>query len=104
MADHWFRFYDNVIHDVKVQRLPDALFKSSVNVLCLVSDNGGCLPPLNAVAFALRVDEAAAFGIINALRKAELLDAMEDGSIVPHNWDGRQFITDDADGSGTPAA
>jgi hypothetical protein len=104
MEDRWFRFYDNVVHDIKVQALPAPLFKQWVNVLCISSDNGGCLPPLNAVAFALRVDEAAAFSAIAALRKAGLLDPREDGSLAPHNWDGRQFITDEADGSGTPAA
>lgn len=104
MGDHWFRFYDNVVHDIKVQALPAPMFKLWVNVLCIASDNGGCLPPLNAVAFALRVDEAAAFETITALRKAGLLDPGEVGALVPHNWDGRQFITDTADGSGTPAA
>src|SRR5229473_306083 len=104
MGDHWFRFYDDVIHDVKVQALSAPMFKSWVNVLCIVSNNGGCLPALNAVAWALRVDEAAAFETITALRKAGLLDAGEGGALVPHNWEGRQFITDQADGSGTPAA
>ncbi len=104
MGGHWFRFYDDVIHDVKVQALPAPMFKSWVNVLCIVSNNGGYLPALNAVAWALRVDEAAAFETITALRKAGLLDAGEGGALVPHNWEGRQFITDQADGSGTPAA
>src|SRR6266403_5275042 len=104
MTEHWFRFYDKVIHDIKVQKLPDALFKSWVNILCIVSDNGGYLPGLDAVAYALRVDEAAAFTAITALRKAGLLDVGEAGEIVPHNWQGRQFITDKKDGSGTSAA
>ena len=42
--------------------------------------------------------------IINALRKAELLDQREDKTYVAHNWQGRQFITDTKDRSGTPAA
>src|SRR5258705_9330494 len=104
MGDHWFRLYDDVIHDVKVQALPAPVFRLWINTLCIVSDNGGCLPALNAVAFALRVDEAAAFEGITTLRKAGLLEADEDGVLVPHNWKGRQFVTDEADGSGTPAA
>jgi hypothetical protein len=104
MGDHWFRFCDSVVQDVKVQGLPAPTFKLWVNVLCIASDNGGCLPALNAIAFALRVDEAAALVAITTLRKAGLLDLGEGGALTPHNWDGRQFITDEADGSGTPAA
>jgi hypothetical protein len=104
MADHWFRLYDKIVHDINVQALPGPLFKSWINILCIVSDNGGCLPGLNAVAFALRVDEATALVAVNALRKAGLLEAREDGAFVPHNWNGRQFVTDTKDGSRTPGA
>ena len=99
----WFRIDDDVVHDIKVQALPGDLFKAWINILCIASKNNGRLPVLNAVAFALRTDETAAFEVLTKLRKAELLDLI-DNTLVPHNWEGRQFITDDADGSGTPSA
>jgi hypothetical protein len=107
MADHWFRLYDKIVHDVKVQALPGPLFKTWINILCIVSDHGECLPPLNAIAFALRVDEAAALVALTALRKAGLLDTDADGKIIPHNWAKRQFIapkTVDGEATATPNA
>jgi DNA-binding MarR family transcriptional regulator len=89
----WFRIDDDVIHDLKVQGLPDALFKAWINILCIASKNKGRLPSLDAIAFALRVDAAKATEILVKLVKAGLVDRDADGH-APHNWEGRQFITD----------
>jgi hypothetical protein len=92
----WFRIDDDVIHDIKVQALPGDLFKGWINVLCIASKHGGRLPPLKAVAFALRVSEAKAVELIAKLVLLDLLDKDADGH-TPHNWGGRQFITDSGD-------
>ena len=52
--NRWFRLYDAVLDDPKVQRLPDRIFKAWINLLCLASRHGGTLPPVDDVAFALR--------------------------------------------------
>ena len=39
----WFRMYEEILDDPKVQKLPDDLFKAWVNVLALSSRNGGKL-------------------------------------------------------------
>ena len=41
----WFRFYNEALDDPKVQKLPPALFKSWVNLLCLTARHDGTLPP-----------------------------------------------------------
>ena len=88
----WFRLYDDCLDDPKVQRLPPDLFKIWINLLCLASRNGGNLPCMEDIAFALRIDEAAADQAIGVLIDRGLLD---DGDIVrPHNWDSRQFKSD----------
>jgi hypothetical protein len=84
---------DDVVHDLKVQGLPDALFKAWINILCITSKNKGRLPSLDATAFALRVDAAKATEILVKLVQAGLIDRNDDGH-APHNWDGRQFLTD----------
>lgn len=87
----WFRFYDSVLDDPKVQRLADHLFRGWVNVLCLASKNGGSLPSIPDIAFALRIPEDQADSLVQALLDAGLLE--DDGDeLVVHNWSERQFL------------
>jgi len=92
----WFRFYDEVLDDPKVQRLPDRLFKSWVNILCLASkcrDPNGKLPPVVDIAFALRVNADRAEEIVKQLSDAGLIDG-SGNDLAPHAWDRRQFKSD----------
>lgn len=92
----WFRFYDDVVNDPKVQRLSGELFKAWVNILCLSSKNGGRLPPLTDLSFALRIPEDRALAHIEALSAEGLIDSVAEG-YEPHNWNGRQFRSDHVD-------
>ena len=89
----WLRLYTEVLDDPKVQRLPAPLFKTWVNLLCLCGKGDGRLPSAADIAFALRIDEAAAREAIGALTARGLLEVV-DGALVPHNWHGRQFRSD----------
>lgn len=89
----WFRFYDAALDDPKVQRLSGDLFKSWINLLCLASRNGGRLPDLPDVSFAMRISEAEVQSVIGKLSVAGLMDATEDGW-EPHNWAARQYKSD----------
>lgn len=96
MAERWFRVYESLVDDPKVQRLPDRLFKALVNLWCLASANRGILPDLDTMAFKLRMKPVAVYKVLGELRVAGLLDDEEGGTGVvrPHNWDGRQFQSD----------
>lgn len=89
----WFRLYNEVVDDPKVQQLPPALFRAWVNMLCLVSKHGAALPPLSDISYRLRVTPAKAESLRSELVAAGLFDE-EDGSFYPHNWHGRQFKSD----------
>lgn len=89
----WFRMHETVIDDPKVQRLPDALFKAWVNLLCLACRHDGTLPPIADVAFALRKSEREVDQLMSKLAAAELFDVSETG-VTPHNWNGRQYLSD----------
>jgi IS1 family transposase len=89
----WFRFYDDVVNDPKVQRLDPKLFKSWVNILCLASKNDGWVPHIDDVMFHLRLSEAEAGRVTDALVSSGLLDEF-DGRFTPHNWKERQFKSD----------
>lgn len=88
--------YDDLLDDPKVQRLPPALFKAWVNLLCLASKHGGKLPSIEDAAFALRMDEAALSDVLSDLVNRGLVDA-EGDDMTPHNWNSRQFKSDKDD-------
>ena len=87
----WFRFYDSVLDDPKVQQLADHLFRGWVNMLCLASKNNGVIPSLRNVSFCLRVTEEHAKSLVTALLHEGLLEE-RDGQLMPHNWERRQFL------------
>jgi hypothetical protein len=91
--NRWFRVYGSLVDDPKVQRLPGDLVKALLNLWCLASQNDGALPPLEDIAFRLRIHPAKAVEIVNRLGQAGLIDD-EAGVLRPHNWDKRQFKSD----------
>lgn len=93
MSDRWLRLYESVVNDPKLQRLPGETFKGLINVWCIASANGGRLPPIDDIAFTLRMTEAKAQALIETLIAAGLIDETDD-ALQPHNWNGRQFKTD----------
>lgn len=93
----WFRLYTDVLHDPKVQRLRPSDFKNWINILCIAnrSQERGILPPVDDVAFALRVKPVEAEKILTQLEARGLLDRDEHGRFFPHNWTERQRNSDD---------
>ena len=89
----WFRVYDDLVDDPKVQRLEPSLFKALINLWCLTSATKGVLPPINEIAFKLRVTPQKAQRVLDALRAAGLFEDDEKGT-HPHNWEGRQYKSD----------
>lgn len=90
----WFRFYSEALNDPKVQRLGPDLFKAWVNLMCLAAQNNGEVKSCGEAAFALRLNEQRAAAIVTELAVAGLLDKVEDGYYAPHNWKGRQYLSD----------
>ena len=96
MGGRWFRLYDELVDDPKVQMLSDLHFRALINLWCLASRNGGVLPPINETAFSLRMKPEKASEIFGQLRLAGLIEDDDGGLGVtrPHNWNGRQFKSD----------
>jgi hypothetical protein len=91
--NRWFRVYDNLVEDPKVQRLPDSVFRGLVNLWCLASQGDGLLPSVGDISFKLRIKPAQAQKLLADLRNAGLIVDDETGT-HPHNWNGRQFKSD----------
>jgi len=90
----WFRFYDSVLDDPKVQRLTDPLFRAWVNLMCIANRNGGRIPQdFKDIAFSLRISDGKARDVVQALISAGLIDNTET-DLEPHNWNERQFKSD----------
>jgi hypothetical protein len=89
----WFRVYDDLVDDPKVQRLEPLLFKTLINLWCLTSANGGVLPPNDVIAFKLRMKPQKAQQLLDRLKAEELFEVEEAGT-HPHNWAGRQHKSD----------
>lgn len=89
----WLRLYVDTRDDPKVQRLPGETFKQWINLLCLAKEHGGLLPPVEDIAFKLRITEADARSLVEELAERKLLDITDEG-LSPHNWDERQFLSD----------
>ena len=89
----WFRMYDELLDDPKVQRLSGDDFKAWVNILCLASRNEGALPPVQDIAFALRLDARKAAAMFDRLQSAGLIVAVDD-AFMPNKWNARQYKSD----------
>lgn len=93
----WFRFWNNTLNSLKVQRLPGETFKFWVNLLCLVSqgDTKGSVPDRDEIEFALRVKNDKVSVHINLLIEAGLLEDMGEGGLMIHDWEEWQPQGDD---------
>jgi hypothetical protein len=97
IMSRWFRVYDDLVDDPKVQRLPPDLFKYLINLWCLASQNGGKLPAIADIAFKLRINDSKVRSVLAELDAAGLIDVDETSVemvIAPHNWEKRQFKSD----------
>jgi hypothetical protein len=92
-VSRWFRMYDEILDDPKVQKLPADLYRVWVNSLALCSRNGGRLPSVADCAFAFRETEASVSSAFHAL-KAEGLFVTVDETFQPKNWRKRQYKSD----------
>ena len=92
----WFRFYDEVLNDPKVQTLDPLAFKVWVNCLCLASANdspSGKLGTLEAVSFALRETLETVSSAFHTLCARGLIATENETFHIP-KWGKRQYKSD----------
>jgi len=96
--NQWVRLYTEVLNDPKVQRLDGETFKAWINILCLAGQNGGKLPPVSDIAFALRMDDNGVVTVLERLLNGGLIDKLNGGAdgyhYAPHEWAKRQYKSD----------
>lgn len=92
----WFRLYTEMLDDEKVQMLTPELFRTWINLLCVAASKGGVLPTVDKLAFKLRVSPTDMQNRIEDLVLAGLIDVRPDKTFEPHNWQQRQWKSDDS--------
>ena len=88
-SDPWFRFYVRTLNNPKAQRLASGDFKGWVNLLCLAKEYDGDLPPVEDVAFRLRLSKRKVEALLKSLRSNGLVDGDR-----MHDWDEMQYPSD----------
>lgn len=93
MKRDWIRLYTEVVTDPKVQRLNGPLFKFWINCLCLAGMFDGEVPTVDDLVWRLHLERRQVVRWVDDLRKAGVIET-ENGCIKPHNWTGRQYVSD----------
>jgi hypothetical protein len=91
----WWRAYDEAVDDPKLVALTDEQHRFWFNILCIFSAFGGSLPEVSALKIKLRMQERKVKRLLAELVAAGLLDD-DNGLIKPHNWNGRQYKSDNS--------
>lgn len=94
----WWRAYDEAVDDPKLILLTDKQHRAWFNLCCITSQNGGTLPALAVIAVKLRTSPDKARGIVAELVALGLVDNDGNGVFAPHNWNARQYKSDEPKG------
>lgn len=97
----WLRLHTDIMTDAKILTLSSSHFKTWVLCLCIAKENGGYLPAIRDLAFMLRLRVDVAQQHIDILSQKRAGDdsallEMADKGLQPHNWNGRQYLSDDS--------
>jgi len=95
---HWFRVYDAIIDDPKIQRLPVEVRWFYLEILCVANRQTprGSLPLAVDIAFLLRSDEATIKRNLKAILDAGLIEKGDVTLWRVHSWEARQQKSDNA--------
>ena len=92
----WLRLYHSTLNSKKCQGLPAREFKFWINCLLVASQNDprGALPPVEELAFLLRLRAPFVLHSLTACERAGLVEN-KNGHWEMHDWDAHQFESDD---------
>ena len=93
MAYPWVKLYTEMIHDPKLGRLSEHLQLVFVKLMCVTGEHDaertGALPPVDEMAWTLRMDEAQLEADLEALARAGMVHCT-DGAWLVTNFAARQ--------------
>jgi hypothetical protein len=105
MSGRWFRMYASIRHDPKVQRLPLRARWALLMMWTLAAENDGVIPEEH-LDYELGLKPYQCAEVVNLLLGMRLLERESGevgaesgqrlGRLVPHNWRGRQYTSDNS--------
>lgn len=91
----WFRLHTHLLHNSKAQALPPHLFKAWINILCMAKEGDGVIPPVEQIAFHLRLRISRANEIMRDLEDRGFCHPEQGGTFSANDWDAHQYKSDD---------
>lgn len=97
-SKYWIKLYHEILHDPKMGRLSDRLYRRCVEMFLLAgeTDEEGTLPPIEDMAWTLRTDPAELARELEALASAGIVYC-EDGEWTVTHFATRQAPISDAE-------
>lgn len=80
-SKYWIKLYHEILDDPKMGRLPDPLWRRTIEIFLLAGDldSEGVLPAVDDMAWRLRVDYEALVADLEALAQVGIVTLREDG-------------------------
>lgn len=91
MSNYWIKLYIEILDDPKMATLPDRLWRRAIELFLLAGreNNGGLLPPINQMAWTLRLTEDELRQDVDTLIQTGIITADETANTVT-NYHKRQ--------------
>lgn len=91
-SKYWLKLYHEMLDDPKVARLPDSSYRRFIECLLLAgeTDKNGILPPIEDMAWRLRIDETSLSQDMSRLALAGLVELKEGGRWFVTSFQRRQ--------------
>lgn len=85
-SKYWIKLYHEIIHDPKMGRLPDHLWRRAIELFLLAGENGddGSLPPVKDMAWTLRIDETELAASLAELAVVNIINEQDGQWFVTH--------------------
>lgn len=91
-AKFWIKLYHEILHDPKMARMPDHLWRRTIELFLLAGeqDDGGTLPDAVDIAWILRIDESQLETELKQLEQFGILSRSEDRGWYVTKFEERQ--------------
>lgn len=96
---HWIKLYHEILHDPKMGRLSDHLWRRAIELFLLAGETGrdGALPPPADIAWQFRTTEAELLADLQDLAQVDIVSMEEGGAWTVTKFAARQAPMDDAE-------
>ena len=93
---YWIKLYHEILHDAKMARLPDVLWRRVVECFLLAGEAGedGFLPDVPTMAWVLRVDEEQLITELGQLSSYDFVEQQDGRWYVTHFFERQKAFTD----------